>query len=161
MKDIRVGFGYDVHPVVENRPLFLGGILFDTRFGLDGHSDADVLLHAICDSLLGAANLGDIGQHFPPSDEQYKNIDSKILLKKVHALLTDKGYRISNIDCTVCAESPKIAPFVPAMQACIASLLQINEERVSIKATTNEKLGFIGRKEGIAAFATTLIYRED
>lgn len=155
----RIGFGYDVHPVDANRPLVLGGVTITTaNFGLKGHSDADVLLHAICDALLGAAALGDIGQHFPNTDEQYKNISSILLLKKVHELLIEQNYSISNIDATLIMEEPKISPYYIDMRNTIAHTLNISVNQVSIKATTNEKLGFVGRKEGISAYAIALIY---
>ncbi len=156
---IRVGMGFDVHKLVENRPLWLGGICIPHTHGLLGHSDADVLIHAICDALLGAASLRDIGYHFPDTGQEFENIDSKILLKKTVALLKDKGYRINNIDATVCAESPKINPHVEAMKQCLAPLMDIDVEDVSIKATTTEKLGFTGRKEGMSAYAVALIQK--
>src|SRR5574344_2276739 len=153
----RVGFGYDVHKLVENRDLWLGGIKIKHTMGLLGHSDADVLIHAICDALLGAANLRDIGYHFPDSDERYHNIDSKVLLRETVALLYDKGYKVGNVDATVCAEQPKLNPHIPEMQATLAGVMSIDADCVSIKATTTEKLGFTGRKEGISAYATVLI----
>lgn len=152
--------GYDVHKIVEGRDLWLGGIKIDAPFGLLGHSDADVLIHAICDALLGAANLRDIGYHFPDTADEYENIDSKILLRKTVQLLRDKGYAIGNIDCTVCAEAPKINPHIPAMQQCLAQTIEISPDAVSIKATTTEKLGFVGRREGMAAYAVALIFKE-
>lgn len=154
---MRIGFGYDVHRIVPNRALWLGGVQIDAPFGLLGHSDADVLIHAICDALLGAANLRDIGYHFPDTAAEYKNIDSKILLNKTIDLLRDKGYTVGNIDCTVCAEAPKINPHIPAMQQCLADIMHIAPDCVSIKATTTEQLGFVGRKEGMAAYAVALI----
>lgn len=154
---IRVGFGYDVHKLSENRDLWLGGIKIEHERGLLGHSDADVLLHSICDALLGAANLRDIGFHFPDTAGEYKDIDSKILLKKTLEVLTDKGYRIGNIDATICAERPKINPHIPAMQKVISEILEIDIDDISIKATTSEKLGFVGREEGFAAYAVALI----
>jgi len=157
--NIRIGLGYDVHTFCEGRPLMLGGVLIPHPLGLAGHSDADVLLHAICDALLGAANLRDIGYHFPPGAAEYLNISSIVLLEKVGELLFEKGYKINNIDSTLVAEAPKINPFVPAMQAIIAQSLHISTENISIKATTNEKMGFVGREEGIAAMAVALIYR--
>lgn len=154
---IRVGFGYDVHQLVEGRELWLGGIRIEHTHGLLGHSDADVLIHAICDALLGAANLRDIGYHFPDSDERYHNIDSKVLLSDTIALLTEKGYHTGNIDATVCAEQPKLNPYIPQMQQTLAEVIGIDSNDISIKATTTEKLGFTGRKEGISAYAVVLI----
>ena len=154
---IRVGFGYDVHQLVAGRELWLGGIKLEHDLGLLGHSDADVLIHAICDALLGAANMRDIGYHFPDSSEQYHNIDSKVLLDKTVGLIAAKGYRVGNVDATICAERPKLNGFIPAMQKVLAGLMGIDIDDVSIKATTTEKLGFTGRQEGIAAYATVLI----
>lgn len=154
---IRVGQGFDVHQFAEGRDLWLGGIKIPHDRGLLGHSDADVLIHAICDALLGAANLRDIGTHFPDNDNNFKNIDSKILLKKTKELLAQKGFIIGNIDSIVCAQEPKLKPHIDAMQACLADVLEIDTEDISVKATTTEKLGFVGRKEGIAAYATVLI----
>lgn len=149
--------GFDVHKLVEGRELWLGGIKIEHTLGLLGHSDADVLIHAICDALLGAANMRDIGFHFPDTAAETDGIDSKILLRKTMALLKEKGYRLGNIDATVCAERPKINPHVPAMKACLANVLDTDEENISIKATTTEKLGFTGREEGISAYAVVLI----
>ncbi|MBR2475209.1 MAG: 2-C-methyl-D-erythritol 2,4-cyclodiphosphate synthase [Bacteroidaceae bacterium] len=154
---IRVGLGYDVHRLVEGRELWLGGVKIDHTFGLDGHSDADVAIHALCDAILGAAAMRDIGYHFPPSDNKYKNIDSKLLLKDVVKIVKEKGYKIGNIDITICAERPKINPHIPAMINTLAPILEIEEDEVSIKATTTEKLGFVGKEEGIAAHAVVLI----
>lgn len=154
---IRVGFGYDMHRLADNRDLWLGGIKIDHPQGLQGHSDADVLLHAICDALLGAANLRDIGFHFPDTAAEYKDVDSKLLLRKTLEVLTEKGYRIGNIDATVCAERPKINPYIPQMQKVIADILNISEDDISIKATTSEKMGFVGREEGFTAYAVALI----
>ncbi|MGL5957861.1 MAG: 2-C-methyl-D-erythritol 2,4-cyclodiphosphate synthase [Phocaeicola sp.] len=154
---IRVGFGYDVHQLVEGRELWLGGVLLEHTHGLLGHSDADVLIHAICDALLGAANLRDIGFHFPDTAGVYKNIDSKILLARTVALLHEKGYSIGNVDATICAERPKINPHIPSMQAVLARIMAVEVDEVSIKATTTEKLGFVGLQEGMAAYATVLI----
>lgn len=154
---IRVGFGYDVHALVTDRELWLGGIKIDHTLGLLGHSDADVLIHAICDALLGAANLRDIGFHFPDTAGEYKNIDSKILLRDTVKLIRDKGYEIGNIDATICAERPKLNPHIPAMQQTLADVMGIDMDDVSIKATTTEKLGFTGREEGLSAYATVLI----
>lgn len=156
---IRVGMGYDVHQLVEGRSLWLGGIKIEHTLGLLGHSDADVLLHAICDAMLGAANLRDIGYHFPDTADETEGIDSKILLAKTMRLLSQKGYRIGNIDATICAERPKINPHIPAMSKCIAEILDIDADCVSIKATTTERLGFTGREEGISAYAVVLIER--
>ena len=157
MMKIRVGFGYDVHKLVPGRELWLGGIKIDHTEGLLGHRDADVLIHAICDALLGAANMRDIGYHFPDTANEYENIDSKILLKKTIALLRESGYELGNIDATVAAERPKLNPHIPKMKQVLASVLETEEDNVSIKATTTEKLGFTGRQEGMAAYATVLI----
>lgn len=157
---IRVGFGYDVHQLVEGRELWLGGIRFDHERGLKGHSDADVLIHAICDALLGAANMRDIGFHFPDTSADFKNIDSKILLRRTVELIGTKGYRVGNVDATVCAERPKMKARIPEIQACLARVMGVTEEEVSIKATTTEKLDFTGREEGISAYATVLIGKE-
>ena len=156
---IRTGLGYDVHRLVEGRDLWLGGIKIDHSMGLLGHSDADVLIHAICDALLGAANMRDIGYHFPDTAAETLNVDSKILLRKTMALIATKGYRLGNVDATICAERPKINPHVPAMKACLAQVMDTDEENISIKATTTERLGFTGREEGISAYATVLIYK--
>lgn len=154
---IRVGFGIDVHRFVEGRLLWIGGVQVPYEYGLDGHSDADVLIHAICDALLGAANLRDIGFQFPDTSDEFLNIDSKILLRRTGELLAAKGYRIGNIDATVAAQAPKLNPHIPAMQQTMAAVLGIDADMLSIKATTTEKLGFEGRKEGITAYATVLI----
>ena len=154
----RIGFGYDVHRLLDGKPLWLGGVRIQHYRGSIGHSDADVLLHAICDALLGAAALGDIGTHFPDTDPAYKGISSSILLRKTGELLHSKGYGIGNIDTTVCLETPKIKPYIPEMQAIIASTLGIGEDQVSVKATTEEKLGFTGREEGVSAYAVALIH---
>ncbi|MFT3993174.1 MAG: 2-C-methyl-D-erythritol 2,4-cyclodiphosphate synthase [Dysgonomonas sp.] len=154
---IRVGFGYDVHRLADNRELWLGGIKIEHTQGLLGHSDADVLIHAICDALLGAANLRDIGFHFPDTAGEYKNIDSKILLRKTLEVIAEKGYKVGNIDATICAERPKINPHIPEMQKTIADILEISLDDISIKATTSEKMGFVGREEGFAAYAVALI----
>ena len=159
MVKIRVGFGYDVHRLVENRELWLGGIRLEYDKGLLGHSDADVLIHAICDALLGAANMRDIGYHFPDTAGEFENIDSKILLKKTVQLIATKGYQVGNVDATVCAERPKLNPHIPLMKQTLASVMGVDEDDVSIKATTTEKLGFTGRQEGISAYATVLIER--
>ena len=160
MTKIRVGFGYDVHRLVEGRELWLGGIRLEYDKGLLGHSDADVLIHAICDALLGAANMRDIGYHFPDTAGEFENIDSKILLKKTVQLIATKRYRVGNIDATVCAERPKLNPHIPQMKQTLAAVMGVEEDDVSIKATTTEKLGFTGRQEGISAYATVLIERE-
>lgn len=154
---IRVGFGFDVHRLVEGRDMWLGGVKLEHAKGLLGHSDADVLIHAICDALLGAANMRDIGFHFPDTSAENKDIDSKILLKKVVGLIAEKGYSVGNVDATVCAERPKINPYVPAMKACLAEVMGVDEDCVSIKATTTERLGYTGREEGISASAVVLI----
>lgn len=156
---IRTGLGYDVHRLVEGRELWLCGIRLPHEKGLLGHSDADVALHALCDALLGAAALGDIGKHFPPSDDRYKGIDSKILLERCVAMVRENGYEIGNVDITICAERPKINPHIAEMRKCVADVMQIPCADVSIKATTTEKLGFTGREEGISAYATALIER--
>lgn len=157
---IRVGYGYDVHRLAEDRDLWLGGIKIEHTKGLLGHSDADVLIHAICDALLGAANLRDIGFHFPDTAGEYKDIDSKILLAKTLEVLSGKGYRVGNIDATICAERPKINPHIPAMQKVMADILQIDIDDISIKATTSEKMGFVGREEGFAVYAVALIEKD-
>jgi len=155
--NIRIGSGIDFHQLVEGRDLWIGGIKIPHTKGALGHSDADVLLHAICDALLGALSLGDIGTHFPDNDNAYKNIDSKILLKRTYDLITAKGYHIINIDSSLCLEAPKIKPHVQAMQECIAAILNIAVDDISIKATTTEKMGFVGREEGLVAYATCLL----
>lgn len=157
---IRVGFGFDVHRLVSGRELWLGGIKLEHELGLLGHSDADVLIHAICDALLGAANMRDIGYHFPDNSGEFKDIDSKILLSRTIALIAEKGYRVGNIDATVCAERPKLKAHIPHMQEVLAKVMGIDPDDVSIKATTTEKLGFTGREEGISAYATVLIEKE-
>ncbi len=154
---IRVGFGYDVHALVPDRALWLGGIRIEHTLGLLGHSDADVLIHAICDALLGAANLRDIGYHFPDTAGEYENIDSKILLRKTMALIREAGYELGNIDATICAERPKLNPHIPQMKTVLAEVMDVDPNDISIKATTTEKLGFTGRQEGISAYATVLI----
>lgn len=157
---IRVGFGYDVHRLVEDRELWLGGIKIDYALGLLGHSDADVLIHSICDALLGAANMRDIGFHFPDTAAETDGIDSKILLRRTMDLIAGKGYRLGNIDCTVCAEKPKLNPHVEAMRKCLADVMHTDADNISIKATTTEKLGFTGRMEGISAYAVVLIEKD-
>jgi 2-C-methyl-D-erythritol 2,4-cyclodiphosphate synthase len=154
---IRVGFGFDVHPLEQGRDFWLGGIQVTAEKGAVGHSDADVLIHAICDALLGAANLGDIGIHFSNKDPRWKGKDSKYFLKEVTRMLTEKGWRIENVDCTLCLEEPKIKPYISRMQQVLAPLMNVDEEDVSIKATTNEKLGYVGRQDGVNAYAVALI----
>ena len=156
---IRVGYGYDVHRYVEGRKLILGGVTVPAERGLLGHSDADVLLHAIADALLGAAAMRDIGYHFPDTDPRYAGADSVVLLREVYRLLHERGYRVGNIDATIVAEAPKLSPFVPRMQERIAETLDLSVDEVSIKATTNERMGFVGREEGMAAHAVVLIYQ--
>lgn len=156
---IRVGMGYDVHQLVSGRDLWVGGIKVPHTFGLLGHSDADVLIHAICDALLGAANMRDIGYHFPDSDSKYSGADSKILLRRVIELIGERGYKVGNIDATVCAQRPKLNPYIPQMQECLAEVMNVDVDVVSIKATTTEWLGFTGREEGISAYAVALIER--
>lgn len=160
MAKIRVGFGFDVHRLVADRELWLGGIRLEHTLGLLGHSDADVLIHALCDALLGAANMRDIGYHFPDTSAEFHMIDSKILLAETMKLIRGKGYVFGNADITVCAERPKLKQHIPAMQECLAQVMQVDAEDISIKATTTEKLGFTGREEGISAYATVLITRE-
>jgi len=157
---IRVGFGYDVHALVSGRDLWLGGIKIEHALGLQGHSDADVLIHAICDALLGAANMRDIGFHFPDTDGKYKDIDSKILLKETMSILRNAGYELGNIDATLAAERPKLNPHIPDMKQMLAEVMTVPVEDISIKATTTEKLGFVGRHEGIAAYVTVLIQKD-
>ncbi len=158
---IRVGFGYDVHALATGRELWIGGVKIEHTVGLVGHSDADVLIHAICDALLGAADMRDIGYHFPDTDNKYEGIDSKILLKETMCLLRDAGYELGNIDATVAAERPKLNPHIPEMKRTLAETMSVDAGDISIKATTTERLGFTGREEGIAAYATVLITRLD
>lgn len=153
----RIGLGYDVHALVPDRELWLGGIKVPHTLGLLGHSDADVLIHAICDAMLGAANLKDIGYHFPDTSSNFKNIDSKILLKECDRLIKEKGYTISNIDSTICAQKPKLKDYIDPMRECLARVLELDPDQVSVKATTTEKLGFVGKEEGIAAHAVVLL----
>ncbi|MEH0153904.1 2-C-methyl-D-erythritol 2,4-cyclodiphosphate synthase [Limibacter armeniacum] len=157
--NIRVGQGYDVHKLAENEELWLGGIRIEHTHGLVGHSDADVLIHGICDAILGAANLRDIGYHFADTDPQFKGIDSKILLKEVMKLLRDNGYELSNVDNTIVAQRPKINPHIPAMKQCLSEVMNVDEDQISIKATTSEKMGFVGREEGMAVHSVALIYK--
>ena len=156
---IKVGFGFDVHQLKDGLDFWLGGIKVPHTKGGLGHSDADVLIHAICDALLGASNLGDIGKHFPDSSEKFKGIDSKILLKEVVKMISERGYSIGNIDSTICLQKPKIGPYIPEMQKVLASCMDIDSEDMSIKATTTEKLSFVGREEGVSAYATVLIQK--
>lgn len=156
---IRVGMGFDVHKLVEGRDLWLGGIRIPHTLGLLGHSDADVLIHAICDALLGAANMRDIGYHFPDTAGEYENIDSKILLKRTMELVRSKGYELGNIDATICAERPKINPHIPEMKQVLAEVLSVDPEDISIKATTTERLGYTGREEGMSAYAVVLLQK--
>ncbi len=156
---MRIGFGFDVHQLQEGRDFWLGGIKIPAEKGILGHSDADVLLHAICDAILGSLALGDIGKHFPDTDKSFKGIDSKILLAKVIELITAKGYKIGNIDTTVVCQKPKIMPYADEMRACIAQICNIGLDDISIKATTNETMGFIGREEGIVAYAVALLIK--
>ncbi|WP_043888233.1 2-C-methyl-D-erythritol 2,4-cyclodiphosphate synthase [Methylophaga thiooxydans] len=158
---MRIGHGYDVHRFIENRPLIIGGMTIPHSHGLEAHSDGDVLIHAVCDALLGAAGLWDIGHHFPDTDAAFKNIDSRVLLRRVISDLTDLGWKVGNIDATVIAQAPKLAPYIPAMRSVLAEDLAIADTAINIKATTTEKLGFAGRKEGIAAHAVTLIFQAD
>ena len=153
----RIGFGYDVHQLVDNRDFWLGGIKIPFEKGALGHSDADVLIHVICDAILGATNLGDIGTHFPDNSEDYKNIDSKILLSKVISMIREKGYEIVNIDSTICLQLPKLTPYISSMKDELSKCMGIAVEDISIKATTTERLGFVGKEKGIAAYATVLI----
>ncbi|MDD3281540.1 MAG: 2-C-methyl-D-erythritol 2,4-cyclodiphosphate synthase [Bacteroidales bacterium] len=154
---IRVGFGQDTHKLVKGRPMIIGGVHVPYHLGCEGHSDADALLHAICDAMLGAANMRDIGYHFPDKDMEYKDIDSKILLKKTKQLITEKGWRINNIDTTILLEHPAISPYIPEMKEIISLVLEIDIEDISIKAKTSEELGFIGREEGLSVYAIILL----
>ncbi len=158
---IKIGFGYDVHPLIDGPILTLGGVDIPSGKTAAGHSDADVLIHAICDALLGAANMRDIGYQFPDTDNTYKNIDSKILLEKTVSLLHEKGYRIGNVDSTVCLQRPRIAKFIPQMISVLSQCMKIDAEDVSVKATTTEKMGFVGRSEGISAYAVALIEKNE
>lgn len=157
----RIGFGIDFHQLTEGRELWIGGVLIPHHKGALGHSDADVLLHAICDALLGALALGDIGIHFPNTDPAYKNIDSKILLKHTYGMIREKKYKVVNIDSSLCLEAPKIKKYAPAMQEVIASILELEKDAVSIKATTTETMGFVGREEGLVAYATVLLEKDE
>jgi 2-C-methyl-D-erythritol 2,4-cyclodiphosphate synthase len=157
---MRIGFGFDVHQLKEGYNLWIGGIKIDHPKGAVGHSDADVMIHAICDALLGAANLNDIGFHFPDSSEKYKNIDSKILLKEVMQLITKKNYKLGNVDVTLCLQQPKIISFIPKMKEVLSSVMEISSDDISIKATTTEKLGYVGREEGISCYAVALLEKK-
>ena len=160
MTPFRIGFGYDVHQLSETHEFWLGGIRIPHSKGAVGHSDADVLIHVICDALLGAANMRNIGYHFSDKDPKYKGIDSKLLLKEVMAMIRAAGYELGNLDSTVCLQVPKLNPHIPAMKTCLADVMQVGEEALSIKATTSEHLGFVGREEGISAYCTALIYKK-
>ena len=160
MTPFRIGFGYDVHQLSETHEFWLGGIRVPHSKGAVGHSDADVLIHVICDALLGAANMRNIGYHFSDKDPKYKGIDSKLLLKEVMSMIRAAGYELGNLDSTVCLQVPKLNPHIPAMKACLAEVMQVDEEALSIKATTSEHLGFVGREEGISAYCTALIYKK-
>ncbi|MFD2200040.1 2-C-methyl-D-erythritol 2,4-cyclodiphosphate synthase [Shivajiella indica] len=160
MNNFRIGFGYDVHQLHEGLDFWLGGIKLEHKKGALGHSDADVLIHVICDALLGAANMRDIGYHFSDKDPKYKGIDSKILLREVMKLIRHEGYEVGNIDTTVCLELPKVNPHIPAIKACLSEVMGIEEGAISIKATTTEKLGFVGREEGVSAYCVALIYKK-
>ncbi len=159
--NFRTGFGFDVHAFVEGRKLIIGGVEIPFNKGLEGHSDADVLLHAICDAMLGALALGDIGIHFPNTDERWKDADSTLLLKHVNELINSKGYELGNLDCVLAMEKPKISPYVEQIRSRISDLLNADKDQISIKATTTEKLGFVGRTEGVVSFATVLITKKD
>lgn len=157
---IKVGFGYDVHRLVEGRELWLGGVKIEHSLGLLGHSDADVLIHAICDALLGAANMRDIGYHFPDTDPRYAGIDSKRLLRETVRLIAGRGWQVGNVDATLCAQAPRLSAHIPAMQTCLAQVMGVEADDVSIKATTTERLGFVGKQEGMSAYAVVLIQKE-
>lgn len=159
-QEFRTGIGFDVHAFASNRKLFIGGIEIPFDKGLQGHSDADILLHAICDAMLGALALGDIGQHFPDTDNNYKNADSKALLQNVYSLIKNKGYIVGNIDTVVAIQKPKLAPYIPEMRNVLAGILNTANDRISIKATTTEKLGFVGKEEGAAAYAVVVLVKE-
>jgi 2-C-methyl-D-erythritol 2,4-cyclodiphosphate synthase len=159
MTPFRIGFGYDVHQLSETHEFWLGGIRVPHSKGAVGHSDADVLIHVICDALLGAANMRNIGYHFSDKDPKYKGIDSKLLLKEVMIMIRNAGYELGNLDSTVCLQVPKLNPHIPAMKSCLAEVMQVEEDALSIKATTSEHLGFVGREEGISAYCTALIYK--
>lgn len=154
---MRIGYGYDVHALAPGLPFWLGGVQIESSFGAVAHSDGDCLIHAICDALLGAAALGDIGHHFPDTDPAFKDIDSKILLQRTNEFVRKAGYKLENLDCTICLQSPKVAAYIASMRACIASILGVEESAVSVKATTTEHLGFVGRAEGVAVHAVVLL----
>lgn len=156
----RIGIGYDVHPLVEGRKLIVGGVLIPSAFGADGHSDADVLIHAIADALLGSLALGDIGHHFPPDNEKFKDLDSTIILASVYNLILQKGYALGNLDAVVVLQKPKIAPYIEKMRERLAQVMQVNPDQISVKATTTEHLGFVGRSEGVAAYASVLVIKK-
>jgi 2-C-methyl-D-erythritol 2,4-cyclodiphosphate synthase len=156
----RIGIGYDVHPLVEGRKLIVGGVLIPSAFGADGHSDADVLIHAIADALLGSLALGDIGHHFPPDNEKFKDLDSTIILASVYNLILQKGYTLGNLDAVVVLQKPKIAPYIDKMRERLAQVMQVNPDQISVKATTTEHLGFVGRSEGVAAYASVLVIKK-
>ena len=158
--NLRIGYGYDVHQLAEGEEFWLGGIQLEHTHGAKGHSDADVLIHAICDALLGATNLRDIGHHFPDTDPQYWGIDSKKLLREVMQLVREAGYELGNLDATICLEAPKVNPHIPGMKTCLAEVMSVPETDISLKATTSEKMGFVGRREGIATHAVVLVYRK-
>jgi 2-C-methyl-D-erythritol 2,4-cyclodiphosphate synthase len=158
---MRIGFGFDVHQLSVGKKLFIGGIEIEHHKGAVGHSDADVMIHAVCDALLGAANLGDIGSHFPDTSSEFKDIDSKILLREVCRLLSEASYEIGNIDITLCLQKPKIAPYIEAMKQCMAKVMGIEIKDLSVKATTTEKMGYVGREEGISCYAVALIIKKD
>jgi len=158
--DIRVGNGYDVHALAEGETLWLGGIKIEHEKGTIAHSDGDVLIHALCDALLGSLALGDIGKHFPDNDDRFKNIDSKILLKKCCQLISSQGYEIGNVDTIICAQRPKLKDYITDMRTCLANVMEIDISQISIKATTTEKLGFVGREEGISSYATVLLNKK-
>ncbi len=159
MSKFRIGYGYDVHQLQPGYDFWLGGIKLDYHLGAVGHSDADVLIHVICDALLGAANMRDIGHHFSDQDPKFKGIDSKILLKEVMKLIRDEGYEIGNVDTTICLQKPKVNPHIPSMKKCLSEVMEVEEEDISIKATTTERLGFVGKEEGISAHCAALIYK--
>ncbi|MBF90575.1 MAG: 2-C-methyl-D-erythritol 2,4-cyclodiphosphate synthase [Flavobacteriales bacterium] len=156
---VRIGYGYDVHELVEGEDFVLGGVKLDYAKGAFGHSDADVLIHVICDAILGAANMRDIGFHFPDTNQEYKGVDSKILLEQVMRIIRHKGFELGNIDSTICLQKPKINPYIPEMQQVLADCMQVQQEQISIKATTTEKLGFVGREEGVSAHAVVLLIK--
>ena len=158
--NVRIGYGYDVHQLVEGEDFILGGVQLDYTKGAFGHSDADVLIHVICDAILGAANMRDIGFHFPDTNQKYKGVDSKMLLEEVMQIIRNKGFELGNIDSTICLQKPKINPYIPEMQKVLADCMQVEQEQISIKATTTEKLGFVGREEGVSAHAVALLIKD-